>query len=44
MRDQTVTVDRTTSPPTIHYTPVFNVAVPFIDRHVTEGRADRVAL
>jgi acyl-coenzyme A synthetase/AMP-(fatty) acid ligase len=23
---------------------VFNVAVPFIDRHVAEGRADRVAL
>ena len=44
MQDHTVTVDRTTSPPTIHYTPVFNVAVPFIERHVTEGRADCVAL
>jgi benzoate-CoA ligase family protein len=44
MQDHTVTVDRTTSPPTIHYAPVLNVAVPFIDRHLTEARADRVAL
>jgi benzoate-CoA ligase family protein len=44
MQDHTITVDRTTSPPTIRYTPVFNVAAPFIDRHVTEGRADCVAL
>jgi len=29
---------------TIRFSPVFNVAVAFIDRHLTEGRGDRVAL
>lgn len=28
----------------IRFTPVFNVAVPFIDRHVAEGRGERIAL
>jgi len=26
------------------FAPTFNVAVPFIDRHITEGRADKVAI
>ena len=30
--------------PAIRFTKTFNVAVPFIDRHVAEGRGDRVAL
>jgi benzoate-CoA ligase family protein len=28
----------------ISFSPVFNVAVPFIDRHVTEGRGARIAI
>ena len=43
MQDHTVTVDRSTTPSTIHYAPIFNVAVPFIDRHLDEGRAGHVA-
>jgi benzoate-CoA ligase family protein len=44
MRDHTVTVDRSTSPSTIAFAPNFNVAVPFIDRHLDEGRAEKIAL
>lgn len=38
------TVDRATTPSTIRFSPEFNVAVPFIDRHLTEGRSDKVAI
>ncbi len=44
MQDNTVIVDAAASPPTIRFAPVFNVTVPFIDRHVEEGRADKVAI
>jgi benzoate-CoA ligase family protein len=44
MQDHMVTVDRTTHPSSIAFAPVFNVAVPFIDRHVQEGRSHQVAL
>jgi benzoate-CoA ligase family protein len=44
MRDHTVHIDRSVSPARIEYAPVFNVAVPFIDRHLDEGRADKVAI
>jgi acyl-coenzyme A synthetase/AMP-(fatty) acid ligase len=44
MQDYTVTVDSTTVPSTIHFAPVFNVAVPFIDRHLQEGRAGKVVI
>ena len=30
--------------PAIRFTKTFNVAVPFIDRHVAEGRGEHVAL
>ena len=43
MQDHHVTVDRSTTPSTIHFAPVFNVAVPLIDRHEAEGRADTIA-
>lgn len=43
MQDHTVTVDRTTSPSSITFAPVFNVAVPLIDRHVQAGRSHKVA-
>ena len=44
MRDNTVTVDTNTSPSTIQFAPVFNVAVPFVDRHLDEGRSGNVAI
>ncbi len=44
MQDHTVTIDRSTSPGTITYGANFNVAVSFIDRHLDEGRADKIAL
>jgi benzoate-CoA ligase family protein len=44
MRDHTFTVEPTTIPCTIRFAPVFNVAVPFIDRHLDEGRAPKVVI
>ncbi len=43
MQDHTVIVDRTANPSSITFAPVFNVAVPLIDRHVQEGRSHQVA-
>ena len=42
--DHTVRVDRGTSPAGLHFAGRFNVAVPFIDRHLAEGRADKPAI
>jgi benzoate-CoA ligase family protein len=39
-----ITVDTSTSPATLTFADRFNVAVPFIDRHITEGRGDAVAI
>ena len=39
-----VTVDRSESPARITFAPGFNVAVPFIDRHLEEGRGPKVAI
>ena len=39
-----VVVDESVTPNALRFSPVFNVAVPFIDRHVSEGRGNRVAL
>ncbi len=44
MRKHTITVDSSTSPANITYAEVFNVAVPFIDRHLDEGRSEKVAI
>jgi benzoate-CoA ligase family protein len=44
MKDHTVIVDRAKQPSTLQFAPVFNVAVTFIDRHCSEGRADKVAI
>jgi benzoate-CoA ligase family protein len=44
MSDHTVTVDGSRSPSVLTFAPAFNVAVPFIDRHLDEGRADKVAI
>ena len=44
MDDHTVAVDATQTPTALTFADVFNVAVPFIDRHVTEGRGAKVAI
>ncbi len=44
MKDNTVIVDKSVSPSALDFAPVFNVAVPFIDRHLDEGRADKTAI
>lgn len=44
MQHNIVDVDRSVSPTALGYSPVFNVAVPFIDRHLEQGRADKVAI
>ena len=44
MEDNTVSIDTSTNPSTITYAPVFNVAASFIDRHLPEGRGDKVVI
>lgn len=44
MKDNTVILDTAKNPPTIRFSPVFNLAVPFIDRHLEEGRAGKTAI
>lgn len=42
--DHNVEIDESVVPNALRFSPVFNVAVPFIDRHVEEGRGRSVAL
>ena len=44
MEDNTVVIDDKAGPPALRFAPVFNVAVPFIDRHLDEGRRDKIAI
>ena len=44
MTPNTVTVDAATSPATLTFADRFNVAVPFIDRHLAEGRGGKIAI
>ena len=44
MTPNTVTVDTSTSPATLTFAHSFNVAVPFIDRHLDEGRSEKIAI
>jgi benzoate-CoA ligase family protein len=44
MRDNTVIADRTVQPTRLAFAPRFNVAVPFIDRHVEAGDGARIAI
>ncbi len=39
-----VDIDESVVPNRLNFSPTFNVAVPFIDRHVSEGRGQSVAL
>lgn len=44
MQDHTVNIDRSVTPSVISFSPIFNVATAFIDRHLDEGRGDRIAI
>jgi benzoate-CoA ligase family protein len=44
MAQPSVTVDRGQSPARLTFAPGFNVAVPFIDRHLVEGRGAKAAI
>ncbi len=42
MGDHTVTLDTSRDPAGMEFSAVFNCAVTYIDRHLDEGRADKV--
>ncbi|WP_428273424.1 benzoate-CoA ligase family protein [Candidatus Palauibacter sp.] len=44
MTSAELTIDRSTAPPRLRYGERFNAASWYIDRHVVEGRGDRVAI
>jgi benzoate-CoA ligase family protein len=44
MRDHTISIDASHDPATLEFAPLFNVAVSMIDRHLDEGRGDKVAI
>ncbi len=44
MANNSVTVDSTTVPAGIEFSATFNVAAPFIDRHLAEGRGGKTAI
>jgi acyl-coenzyme A synthetase/AMP-(fatty) acid ligase len=44
MQANTVLVDRNGDAARLLFSPSFNVVVPFIDRHLTEGRGGKVAI
>ena len=44
MIKNTVIIDTSTSPAKIEFASEFNVAVPFIDRHLDEGRREKIII
>ncbi len=44
MIKNTVIIDTSSSPTKIEFSPEFNVSVPFIDRHLDEGRMDKIII
>ena len=44
MQNNIVEIDRSVEPNRLNFAPQFNVAVAFIDRHLAEGRGDKVAI
>ncbi len=44
MQNHTVEVDVSRGDEALSFAPVFNAAVPFIDRHLREGRADKIVI
>ncbi|MDE2376062.1 benzoate-CoA ligase family protein [Bradyrhizobium sp.] len=44
MQSHTVEIDASEHPPRLRFSADFNVAVPFIDRHIAEGRSAKIAI
>ena len=44
MENNTISIDTSINPAKIEFAEVFNVAVPFIDRHLEEGRKDKIII
>lgn len=44
MADHTVAVDTSTTPASLEFSSTYNVAVNFIDRHLTQGRGDKIVI
>ena len=44
LNDFTVQINRVTAPSEFEFAPIFNVAVPFVDRHLTEHRGGKIAI
>ena len=44
MKDNIVTIDNSIFPAKLEFSQNFNVAVPFIDRHLKEGRGEKVVI
>lgn len=44
MRDHDVTIDRSVSPAAITFAETFNAAVAMVDRHLDEGRGEKIAI
>jgi len=44
VRDNAIEIDRGISPAAIKFSESFNTAVPFIDRHIAEGRSEHTAI
>tara|TARA_Y100001934_G_scaffold22603_1_gene25340 strand:+ start:4727 stop:6376 length:1650 start_codon:yes stop_codon:yes gene_type:complete len=44
MRDNTIEIDRSSEPQKLNFAPNFNAAAAFIDRHILEGRRNKVAI
>ena len=44
MLSHTVKIDTSECPARLRLSPNFNVAVPFIDRHISEGRGSKIAI
>jgi benzoate-CoA ligase family protein len=44
MQSNTVEIDTSQQPSSLRFAPRFNVAVPFIDRHIVEGRSAKAAI
>ena len=44
MLSHTVEIDTSERPSRLRFAPNFNVAVPFVDRHISEGRGAKIAI
>ncbi len=44
MKEHTFHLDTSSSPAKFEFSETFNVVVPFIDRHLTEDRGEKIAI